>query len=160
MLFAEILYKAEKYTIATVLSIFAFEEMAKAMFLIDHHNKREGVSDVQWRKLTRGRVHRHKLERFVRTEEPYERYILAKGTNSQIEKNIEMMIEHYIETKEHSLYVDWLSLDANVDGGEKIGWSWLQPLLEPHSKYQKMVARSFLEYAQERLQILERSILF
>jgi AbiV family abortive infection protein len=157
---AKILCKEEKYTIASVLSILAFEEMAKAMFLIDHYNKREGVSEAQWRKLTRGRVHRRKLEKFVRTEEPYKRYIAAKGINSRIEKNIEMMIKHYKETKEHSLYVDWLSLHADKDGSRKMGWSWLQPLPEPNLKYQKIVAHSFLKHVQERLQILKRSIPF
>lgn len=157
---ARILYEEERYTIATVLSIFAFEEMAKAMFLIDHDNKHEGVSKVQWKKLTQGRVHKRKLRKFVGTEEPYERYIAAKGINSRIEKNIDMMIEYYRETKEHSLYVDWLGLHADKDGSRKMGWPWLRPLPEPNSKYQKMVARSCLEHAQKRLQVLERSILF
>jgi len=152
---AKILYKEEKYTIATVLSIFAFEEMAKAMFLIDHDNKHKGVSKAQWKKLTQGRVHKRKLRKFVSTEEQYERYITAKGTNRRIEENIEMMIEHYKETKEQSLYVDWPSMYVDTDGRKKMGWSWRRPLPEPNSKYQKMVARSFLKHAQERLQILK-----
>jgi AbiV family abortive infection protein len=157
---AEILHKEEKYTIAAVLSVFAFEEMAKAMFLNDRFSKQEGVTEKQWRALTRGPAHKRKLERFVRTEEPYERYITTKGTNRRIEENVEIMIEHYKETKEQSLYVDWSTMYVDRDGGKKMGWSWREPLPEPNSKYQKMVARSFLEHAQKRLQVLERSILF
>jgi len=144
---AKLLYENKKFLLSSSLSIFAFEEMTKAEFLMEHHKKREDASRDAWHTLTKNRkAHIKKLIGYISKEEVYKKDFGVKGETRK-QKIIDDMAKYYQAIKLHVFYVNWKKVNTCEN------WQWFPKTWPPY--YKKQIATSLLENAKRRFQDLE-----